>query len=166
MRYTVYIELDPTDLPDWSPEVGDQVLAFLQPEGDAADTTVGTAPSGRPFIETTLDAYSALTAAAATANGVTLAVGSVAGSVTIALLHVTTEEEANATAREAATMPQLFSVTEVATLVGVSRQAVLQRVDSGTLESVRIGRAIGIPRRAAVNWRTAREAVDAISGGL
>lgn len=45
-------------------------------------------------------------------------------------------------------VPALLSVTEAAERLGVSRQAVLQRVESGTLAATRIGNAWAIPAAA------------------
>ena len=47
-------------------------------------------------------------------------------------------------------VPDLVSVTEAAQLLGVSRQAVLQRISSGSLPSSKIGRDHAIPRSAVV----------------
>lgn len=43
-------------------------------------------------------------------------------------------------------VPELVSVTEAAAELGVTRQAVLQRIDSGSLPASRIGTTWGIPR--------------------
>lgn len=43
-------------------------------------------------------------------------------------------------------LPDLVSVTEAAELLGVSRQAVQQRIDAKTLPAVQIGRAWALPR--------------------
>ena len=42
-------------------------------------------------------------------------------------------------------VPELLSVTEAADRLGVTRQAVLQRVEAGTLAATRIGSAWAIP---------------------
>jgi len=48
-----------------------------------------------------------------------------------------------------ASVPELLSVSEVAQKQGVSRQAVLQRIDSGTLPARRVGSIWAIPAAAA-----------------
>ena len=45
-------------------------------------------------------------------------------------------------------LPDLLSVSEMAEQLGVSRQAVLQRIESGTLPAVRIGKAWALPASA------------------
>ena len=45
-------------------------------------------------------------------------------------------------------VPELLSVTEAADRLGVTRQAVLQRVEAGTLAATRIGNAWAIPAAA------------------
>jgi excisionase family DNA binding protein len=45
-------------------------------------------------------------------------------------------------------VPDLVSVTEAATLLGVSRQAVLQRIASKSLPAEKVGREYVIPRAA------------------
>ena len=42
-------------------------------------------------------------------------------------------------------VPELLSVTEAADRLGVTRQAVLQRVEAGTLAATRIGNAWAVP---------------------
>ena len=43
---------------------------------------------------------------------------------------------------------RMLSVTEAAEQLGVSRQAILQRIDAGTLPATRVGRAWSIPESA------------------
>ena len=47
-------------------------------------------------------------------------------------------------------LPELVSVTEAAAELGVTRQAVLQRIESGSLPATRIGTAWAIPQSALV----------------
>lgn len=49
-----------------------------------------------------------------------------------------------------APIPELLSVAETAAELGVSRQAVQQRIDSGSLPATRIGSTWAIPRAAVV----------------
>ena len=45
-------------------------------------------------------------------------------------------------------VPELVSVTEAATLLGVTRQRVLQLIETGKLPATRIGNAYGLPASA------------------
>lgn len=54
-------------------------------------------------------------------------------------LTVMTTEEFDRRPVAAERLPELLSVTEVAERLGVSRQAVLQRLDSGSLPGVKVG---------------------------
>lgn len=45
-------------------------------------------------------------------------------------------------------LPELVSVTEAAELLGITRQAVLQRIDAGTLAASKVGTTYAIPRTA------------------
>lgn len=45
-------------------------------------------------------------------------------------------------------LPRLLSVTEVAERLGVSRSAVQQRIDSGSLPATKIGKTWGVPESA------------------
>lgn len=45
-------------------------------------------------------------------------------------------------------MPDLLSVTDVATRLGVTRQAVLQRIDSGSLPAIKVGKSWAVPAAA------------------
>lgn len=50
--------------------------------------------------------------------------------------------------RDLPPLPELLSVTEAAAELGVSRQAVQQRIDAGSLPAQKIGSAYAIPRSA------------------
>lgn len=50
-------------------------------------------------------------------------------------------------------MPELVSVSEAARILGVSRQAILQRIDSGSLPASRIGAAWVLQRPAVEQLR-------------
>jgi excisionase family DNA binding protein len=45
-------------------------------------------------------------------------------------------------------VPELLSVTEAAAALGVSRQAVQQRIDAGTLPARKVGKAYAVPQAA------------------
>lgn len=82
----------------------------------------------------------------ATATAVTL-VSAAYGAEPVAC-HVMTEAEFDAREGWAPAPSEMLSVTEAAELLGVSRQAVLQRIDGHRLQAVKIGRSWAIPRTA------------------
>jgi len=45
-------------------------------------------------------------------------------------------------------VPELLSVTDVATRLGVTRQAILQRIESGSLPAVKVGKGWAVPAAA------------------
>ncbi len=55
-------------------------------------------------------------------------------------------------------VPELLSVTDVATLLNVTRQAVLQRVESGSLPAVKVGSAWIIPASSLTHHPSRRHA--------
>nr|WP_297429782.1 helix-turn-helix domain-containing protein [uncultured Actinotalea sp.] len=59
-------------------------------------------------------------------------------------------------------VPELLSVTEAARLLGVSRQAVLQRVESGSLPATRVGNAWAIQRAAVESTVRASAALSSL----
>lgn len=82
-----------------------------------------------------------LAQAATTAAAV---VSSLYGAAAVAC-EVMTEKEFNA--REGfEDLPELVSVTEAGELLGVSRQAVLDRIRRGTLQATKVGESYAIPR--------------------
>lgn len=81
------------------------------------------------------------------ATAAAVAVVSAAYGAAAIACEVMTEKEF--LAREGwAPVPDLVSVTEAAELLGVSRQAVLQRISSGSLPATKIGRDHAISRAA------------------
>lgn len=83
------------------------------------------------------------------AQAVVLALAAVEQAAGRAVVAVSAMTEEEADAREGwETLPELVSVTEAAELLGVSRQAVLDRVRRGTLQATKIGRDYAIPRAA------------------
>ncbi|KAB2806983.1 helix-turn-helix domain-containing protein [Pimelobacter simplex] len=82
-------------------------------------------------------------------QAVMLAIAAVeqAGAHAVVAVTAMTEEEADQ--REGwETLPDLVSVTEAAAELGVSRQAVLDRIGRHTLPATKIGRDYAIPRSA------------------
>lgn len=63
--------------------------------------------------------------------------------------EVMAEAEADAR-RDWIQLPELVSVSEAAELLGVSRQAVQQRIDSKSLPATRVGRGYVLPRSSVV----------------
>lgn len=127
--------------------------------GDLADSTVdrvldqladfhpaiGTSPRGYADAQITLPAETLAQACSAA-----LAVVAAAYGAPAVACEVLTEAEFDA--RQGwATVPDLVSVTEAAQMLGVSRQAVLQRIGSRSLPATRIGRDYAIPRTAVVS---------------
>ena len=52
-------------------------------------------------------------------------------------------------------IPDLLSVSEAAASLGVTRQAVLQRIETGSVQAVRIGHMWAIPRSAVKSAQSA-----------
>lgn len=48
---------------------------------------------------------------------------------------------------------QLYSVTEVADLLGVTRQAIIDRINRGTLEAEKVGETFVIPKHEVDRMR-------------
>lgn len=60
-------------------------------------------------------------------------------------------------------LPLLCSVTEAAERLSVTRQAILQRIEAGSLPATRVGNGWGIPARALESARTRAERTPGIS---
>lgn len=66
----------------------------------------------------------------------------------VRLFEVLTTEDFDRRLADLEHIPELVSVTEAAAALGVTRQAVLQRIESGSLPATRIGTAWAVPRSA------------------
>lgn len=133
--HTVAIELDEKDPTAVRAE---QLVEALQ----GIHAAVSVSSRGWVTVDVTLPAEHV-------AQAVMLAVAAVeqaAGHPAVAVVAMT-EEEADARAGWE-TLPELVSVTEAARELGVSRQAVLDRINRHTLPATKIGRDYAIPRTA------------------
>lgn len=133
--HTVTIEVDTKDP---STSYAEQIIDALQHIHPA----VSVSARGWVMVDVTLPAEHVAQAVALAISAVEQATGHPAIAVT-----AMTEEEADA--REGwDTLPDLVSVTEAAAELGVSRQAVLDRISRHTLPATKIGRDYAIPRSA------------------
>jgi excisionase family DNA binding protein len=134
-RYTVRIELDTRD--DLAVDLV-RALAGYAP-------SVGRGPRGRAEVRVTLPADDVVqatqTAVAVVAHALTSA-----GHVTPVLgVEVLPADEHDRRA-SVDPVPTLVSVADAAAVLGVSRQAVQQRIESGSLPATRVGRTYAIRR--------------------
>jgi excisionase family DNA binding protein len=133
--HTVIVELDEKDP---NAARAEQLIDQLQHIHPA----VSVAPRGWVAVTVTLPAEHVAQAAMLAAGAVEQA----AGRAVVAVAAMTEEE---ADAREGwETLPDLVSVTEAAAALGVSRQAVLDRIARHTLPAEKVGREYVIPRSA------------------
>ena len=65
--------------------------------------------------------------------------------VDLPVRRIVVESTADFDRRSEAEVPTLLSVSEVARRLGTSRQAVLQRIDSGSLPAVKVGKTWVVP---------------------
>lgn len=105
---------------------------------------IGTSPRGYADAQISLAAESLAQACSTAIAVVTAAFGRPAIAC-----EVLTEAEFNAREGWEPT-PELVSVTEAAEILGVSRQAVAQRIQSKSLPATKIGRDYAIPRSAVI----------------
>jgi excisionase family DNA binding protein len=54
--------------------------------------------------------------------------------------------------REVTLVPMLLRTTEVGTLLGLGRSTIFELLAAGELPTVRIGRAVRVPRQALEDW--------------
>lgn len=131
--HTITVELDTRDV-----DQAEQLVTSLEQLHPA----VSTSPRGWLEVTVTIPAEHV-------GQAVTLAIAAAeqaAGHPTVAVTAMTEEE---ADARQGfETLPDLVSVTEAAELLGVSRQAVLDRISRHTLPATKVGREYTIPRSA------------------
>lgn len=116
-------------------EAGTAVLAEYQSE-------IAAAGAGRVVVTLTLPAQSLAQACTTALAVVQLAAGRPGVSV-----EVMAEDDAEARAG-VPPIPPLVSVSEAAEMLGVSRQAVLQSIDRGTLQAERVGSTWALARVA------------------
>lgn len=132
MQYTATIETDNTT--PLTPDTIDTILETLTPHHAA----IGTTPDNTREATLTITATTINTAAALAADTAAAALGG-----TVIRIDIQPTERADI---RRTPLPDLVGPAEAATILGVSRQAVHKRVERGTLRSVRIGNAVGIPR--------------------
>jgi three-Cys-motif partner protein len=124
------------------PPRGDIDVDRVMGELEQYHPAIGVSPRGYADAQISLPAQS-LAQACVTAAAV---VSAAYGAAAIAC-EVMTEKEFDARQGHVP-MPELVGVTEAAAMLGVSRQAVLQRIDSGSLPGEKIGRGYAIPLSA------------------
>jgi len=134
--YNARVEVASRDLTDTTTDTAMDALAAFHPSVWQSDRGWAGATISLP-AENLAQASAAALAIVAAAFG---------GSAAIAC-EVMTEDERDAREGWEAT-PELLSVTEVAEKLGVTRQAVLQRIASGSLPARKIGREWAIPAGA------------------
>lgn len=127
--YTAVVDVGTREHPDAGRV--DQVLDQLAPYAGA----IGTSPTGLLSATITFPAEN-LTQAATTA---VLIATEALGATAVACSVMTTAEFDTRQGWEA--LPELVSPTEAAQILGVSRQAVQQRIDAGTLPAEQVGRS-------------------------
>ncbi|WP_349862698.1 helix-turn-helix domain-containing protein [Leifsonia sp. WHRI 6310E] len=134
-NFNLYIELD---LRNPSVEKMDEVLT-LAAQGDL-HPAIGT--SQRGYLDATIT-LPATNLQQAVMVGVAT-VQQIAGATAVRVDAMTTAEFDR---RHGFTeVPELIGVTEAASILGVSRQRVLQMVEAGQLSGSKIGNSIAIPR--------------------
>lgn len=128
-HHTVRVELDTRD----------DLTTPLSTALSAYHPTISRGPRGHVVVAITLPADSVVQAVQTAVAVVAQATG--AGVLTVEALPATeSAKRAGLTP-----VPPLLSVSEAAARLGVSRQAVLQRIDSGSLPAVRIGSTWAVP---------------------
>ncbi|SDB93225.1 DNA binding domain-containing protein, excisionase family [Sanguibacter gelidistatuariae] len=128
-HHTVRVELNTRD------DIGTQLSTALS----AYHPTLSRGPRGHVVVAITLPADSVVQA-------VQTAVAVVAQATGADVLAVEALPAEESTKRAGlAPVPPLLSVSEAAAQLGVSRQAVLQRIDSGSLPATRIGSTWAVP---------------------
>lgn len=119
----------------FSDELAEQLIDELIDYHPAASRS----PYGRPEVILTVEAES-LRQATSTVLAVVQAAGHAAYSLEVL------PTEAFDQRLELEPMPELLSVAEAAEQLGVSRQAVQKRIDSGSLPARRVGKVYAVPR--------------------
>lgn len=131
-HHTVRVELDTHD------DVDAQLTVALS----AYHPTVSRGPRGHAIVAITLPADNVVQAVQTA-----VAVIAQATAAPVLAIEAMLAEESGKRA-SLAPVPPLLSVSETAARLGISRQAVLQRIDSGSLPAVRIGSTWAVPEAA------------------
>jgi excisionase family DNA binding protein len=135
--YTVRVELDSHD------DLGQDVVAALA----AYRPVAGRGPRGHAEVSLTVPA-DGVVQATQTAVGVVLqAMSSHGPPVPVLAVEVLPADE-RVRRSGLQPLPPLVSVPDAGALLGISRQAVLQRIESGSLPATRVGRTYAIQRAA------------------
>ncbi len=141
IHYNATVQVDKRPDPhDIDPDAYDDVIDRL-PGHSAA---IGIAPRGWLEVVITLPADNLAQAA----NTAVALIAAATGAEAISVEVMPTEEYDKRLGFEP--LPELMTVTEAADLLGVSRQAVLDRIRRHTLPASKIGRDYAIPRSALV----------------
>ena len=121
----------------------DQAITDLE----SIHPAISTSPRGWLTVAVTLPAEHV-------GQAVILATAAIEQATGHPVIAVTAMTEAEADAREGwETPPELVSVSEAAEILGVSRQAVLDRIGRHTLPASKVGRDYAIPRIAIKTTR-------------
>lgn len=114
-------------------------LDQLMDDYAAYHPAAGSSPYGRPELIITLPADNL--------DQATRTILALIAGRQVVKLEVTTTAEFDRTFGVPA-MPDLISVTEAAELLGITRQAVVHRIDTGALPASKVGTTYAIPRSA------------------
>jgi excisionase family DNA binding protein len=139
--FTAFVEVDDrTPITQADGDLVDELVAALEPWHG----TPTTSPRGFRAAQISLPAES-IAQAAATAAAV---VSGVYDGRPVIVLEVLTEKEFMNREGWGEPPSDLVSVSEAAEILGVTRQAVLQRISSKSLPAEKVGRDYVIPRKA------------------
>lgn len=127
---------------DLAPAAAARLLEQL----DGYHPAVGRSPFGRTEVIISLPAESVRQALMTATAVLEDAIGVSQDIVSLEVL--TTADFDRRLGLDIGHIPELVSVTEAAAALGVTRQAVLQRIESGSLPATRIGTAWAVPRSA------------------
>jgi excisionase family DNA binding protein len=116
-----------------------------------------TGRSARGWVEATIS-LPAESLRQATVTALALAEAALAAEVLALEVLPTVEFDARLGATP---LPELLTVSQVAEKLGVSRQAVLQRLESGSLPGQKLGNAWAVPADAALSPQERRERLEA-----
>lgn len=142
--YSAHVEVDHRD---------DYDVDHVMEQLEQYHAAIGRSPRGYSDAQISLPAESLAQACVTAAAVVSAAYG---GAPAIAC-EVMTEKEFDARQGHAP-VPELVGVTEAAAILGVSRQAVLQQITTGTLPGEKVGRGWAIPLTAVMARKQATAA--------